>query len=52
MDISCPIRIVTGSYNGILKETTQYYNKLIVYLLHIIEKEQTFRKGEHHEEEI
>ena len=41
MDISYPIKIVTGSYNEILKETTEYYNKLIEYLLHIIEKEQT-----------
>ena len=41
MDISYPTRIVTGSYNGILKETVEYYNKLITYLLHVIEKEQT-----------
>ena len=41
MDLSYPARIVTGSYNGILKETTEYYNKLIAYLLHVIEKEQT-----------
>ena len=41
MDISYPTRIVTGSYNGILKETTEYYNKLITYLIHVIEKEQT-----------
>ena len=41
MDISYPARIVTGSYNGILKETTEYYNKLITYLIHVIEKEQT-----------
>ena len=41
MDISYPTRIVTGTYNGILKSTTEYYNKLITYLLHIINKEQT-----------
>ena len=41
MDISYPTRIVTGTYNGILKETVEYYNKLITYLLHVIEKEQT-----------
>ena len=41
MDISYPTRIVAGSYNGILEETVKYYNKLITYLLHIIEKEQT-----------
>ena len=41
MDISYPTRIVTGTYNGILKETVEYYNKLITYLLHIINKEQT-----------
>ena len=41
MDISYPTRIVTGSYNGILKETVEYYNELITYLLHIINKEQT-----------
>ena len=38
MDISYPTRIVTGTYNGILKSTTEYYNKLITYLLHVIEK--------------
>ena len=41
MDISYPTRIVTGTYNGILKETVEYYNELITYLLHIINKEQT-----------
>ena len=54
MDISYPIRIVIGSYNGILKETTQYYNKLIAYLLHVIEKEQTdiiIKDVEEHENE-
>ena len=41
MDISYPTRIVTGTYNGILKNTVEYYNELITYLLHIINKEQT-----------
>ena len=41
MDISYPTRIVTGTHNGILKKTVEYYNELITYLLHIIEKEQT-----------
>ena len=54
MDISYPTRIVTGSYNGILKETTEYYNKLITYLIHVIEKEQTdiiIKDVEEHENE-
>ena len=54
MDISYPTRIVTGSYNGILKETVEYYNKLITYLLHVIEKEQTeiiIKDVEEHENE-
>ena len=54
MDISYPTRIVTGTYNGILKNTVEYYNELITYLLHIIEKEQTeiiIKNVEEHENE-